>query len=388
MTGSPAATRLRFDRNELSGAFGDLGTDLPLLVGMVLAAGLDPASVLIVYGALQVATALAYRMPMPVQPLKAVAAIVITQGVSAGVLYGGGIAIGLVMLLLAVTGLLDVLARVIPKAVVRGIQAGLGLQLATLALRDYVPADGAAGYVLAAAAFALTLLLLGNRRVPPAPIVVALGVAYALLLHVDARELVAGVGLRLPVARVPTGAEIVTGLVVLALPQIPLSLGNSVLATRQIARDLFPERAPLSVRRIGLTYAAMNLVGPLLGGVPACHGSGGMAGHHAFGARTGGSVLLYGLFFLALGLGFSGGFATIVQIFPRPVLGVLLAVEALALLRLLRDQADDAGALGLALLVALAAFALPYGYVVGLVGGALLAPLVRRGRVRLWRGEG
>ena len=97
--------RLRFDRNELSGAFGDLGTDLPLVVGTVLAAGLDPASVLTVYGAMQVATGLVYRMPMPVQPLKAVAALVITQRLPAATLYGGGLAIGVTMLLLAATGL-------------------------------------------------------------------------------------------------------------------------------------------------------------------------------------------------------------------------------------------------------------------------------------------
>ena len=392
------ARRLRFDRNELSGAFGDLGTDLPLIVGMILAARLDPASVLIVYGLLQVATGLVYRMPMPVQPLKAVAALVITQRLPAATLYGGGLAIGLTMLLLSVTGLLGRLARLVPKVVVRGIQAGLGLQLAGLALRDYVPSAGPAGWALAAAAFAVTLALLGNRRLPPAPFVVLLGVLFALATSADAWRLWDGFGVALPTLRAPTWADVTTGFVLLALPQIPLSLGNSVLATRQMATDLFPERPPLSVRRIGLTYSAMNLVSPFLGGVPTCHGSGGMAGHYAFGARTGGSVVLYGLFWLGLGLFFSAGFATVVAIFPKPVLGVLLLVEALALLVLLRDLVGDGGsrlsALGsrppqavaesrepgaesgqlwLALLVALIASMVPYGYLVGMVVGTALA---------------
>ena len=376
---------LRFDRNELSGAFGDLGTDLPLIVGMVLAIGLDAASVLILYGAMQIGTALAYRMPMPVQPLKAVAAIVITQRPAAGVLYGGGLAIGVTMLALSVTGLLDWLARVIPKAVVRGIQAGLGLQLATLALRDFVPAGGPSGYLLAAAAFALTLALLGNRRFPPALPVVALGVAYALVFTLDAAAIPAAFGLALPTPRVPAWPEIAAGFVLLALPQIPLSLGNSVLATRQVARDLFPEREPPAVRRIGLTYALMNLVNPFFGGVPTCHGSGGMVGHYAFGGRTGGSVVIYGSFFLLLGLLFSSGFATLVQIFPRPVLGVLLVVEGVALLLLLRDLADEPPSFTLAILVALAAALLPYGYLVALLGGTLLAPMARSGRLRIGR---
>jgi len=107
---SPSGERrggIRFDRNELAGAFGDIGTDLPLIVGMILAAGLHSASVLIAFGLMQVVTAVAYRMPMPVQPLKAVAVIVITQKVAPDIVYGGGLAIGLLMLALSASGAID-----------------------------------------------------------------------------------------------------------------------------------------------------------------------------------------------------------------------------------------------------------------------------------------
>lgn len=374
---------LRFDRNELSGAFGDLGTSLPLIMAMTLAAGLDAPSVLVMFGVMQVATGLAYRMPMPVQPLKAVAALVITQQVPAATLYGGGLAIGATMLVLAATGVLGWLARVVPRAVVRGLQFGLGLQLSLLALRDMVPSGGVAGYALAAAAFAIVLLLLGNRRWPPALFVVALGVAWALWFAVRPDELVAGLGFTLPAPRAVGWGDVTAGFVALALPQVPLSLGNSVLATRQLAADLFPERPALPVRRIGLTYAAMNLVAPWFGGVPTCHGSGGMAGHWAMGGRTGGSVVLYGLFWLVLGLFFGGAFATVVQVFPRPVLGVLLVVEGLTLLLLARDLA--AGEFGLAVLVGLVAATLPNGYLVGMVLGVALHPLLRRGGLQFGR---
>lgn len=373
---------LRFDRNELSGAFGDLGTDLPLIVAMILAAHLHAPSVLVMFGVMQVATGIAYRMPMPVQPLKAVAALVITQKVGAATLYGGGIAIGATMLVLAATGLLGWLARVVPHAVVRGLQFGLGLQLSLLALRDMVPAGGLPGYALAAAAFAIVLLLLGNRRWPPALFVVALGVAWALAFSVRPGELAAGLGFTLPAPRAVSWADVTAGFVALALPQVPLSLGNSVLATRTLAADLFPER-PLAVRRIGLTYAAMNLVSPWLGGVPTCHGSGGMAGHFAMGGRTGGSVVLYGAFWLALGLFFGGAFATVVQVFPRPVLGVLLVVEGLTLLLLARDLAVPE--FGLAVLTGLIAATLPNGYLVAMLLGVALYPLVRRGRLLFGR---
>src|SRR6266576_5211658 len=181
---------IRFDRNELAGAFGDIGTDLPLIVGVILAAHLDSASALILFGAMQILPALRYRLPMQVQPLKAVAALVIAQKISGNVLFGGGLAIGILMLLLTVTGLIDLLARVVPKAVVRGIQFGLGLQLATLALKDYVKTDGAKGYILAAIAFALIVLLIGNRRYPAALFVIALGLMYAIVFKLNGPTLI------------------------------------------------------------------------------------------------------------------------------------------------------------------------------------------------------
>jgi hypothetical protein len=371
---------IRFDRNELAGAFGDIGTDVPLLVGVTLAAGLDGTSVLVMFGLMQIATGLAYRLPMPVQPLKAMAAIVIAQQTPAATLYGAGLAIGAVMLVLSLTGLLDWLARVVPKCVVRGIQLGLGLQLASVALGRYVQADAVAGYALAAGAFALIVVLLGNRRFPAALPVVVFGLAWAIAFELDAGQLARAFELRLPAPHVPTAGDVAAGFVLLALPQIPLSLGNSVLATRQLVHDLFPERT-VTVRRIGLTYALMNLVNPWFGGVPTCHGSGGMAGHYAFGGRTGGSVVIYGSIFVALGLCFGTGFDRIVGAFPLPVLGVLLLFEALALVWLIRDTAPVRGELPIAALVGLLAVGLPYGYVVGMVVGTVLAKLGPRVRL-------
>lgn len=373
----PSLLGIRFDRNELAGAFGDLGTDLPLIVGMALAAKLDGASVLVMFGVMQILTALRYRMPMPVQPLKAMAAIVIAQKLGGEVLYGAGLAIGLSMLVLSLTGLIDSLARVIPKSVIRGIQFGLGLQLALLALRDYVKADGVRGYWLAGAAFVLTVFLIGNRRFPAALFVIALGLVYAFFFKLDPGSIVQGVGFNLPQFHFPAWSNVLTGFVVLALPQIPLSLGNSVLATRQVAEDLFPEK-PLSLRGISLTYSLMNLINPFFGGIPTCHGSGGMAGHYAFGGRTGGSVVIYGFMYLVLGIFFGGVFDQVAGVFPLPILGVLLLFEGLALLLLVRDVAASKTDFPVVLLVGLIANGLPYGYLIGVVVGTALAHLIRK----------
>lgn len=363
--------RIRFDRHELGGAFGDMGTDFPLIAGMILAGGLDAASVLIMFGLMQAFSGLLYGLPIPAQPLKAVAVLVIAGNVAPDVLYGGGLAIGLVMLALAATGLIDWLDRLLPKAVIRGIQFGLGLTLARLALGDYVLSGGAPGFALAAAAFALVVVLSGNRRLPAAIPVIVLGVAYGFAVTPSLRDLGSAVGLALPQLRAPSPAAVVEGFLVLGLAQIPLSLGNSIFATRQLVTDLFPERR-VGARKMALTYSMMNLVNPFLSGIPTCHGSGGLAGHHAFGARTGGSVILYGGLYLALGLFLSGGFETAVHLFPLPVLGVILLFEAVALLRLVGDLAGERFGFTVAILVGLCALTLPYGFLVGLLLGTAL----------------
>ena len=371
-------TTISFNRQEWSGAFGDLGTDLPLLVGMIVAAHLDATIVFLVYGALQICTGLLYRMPMPVQPLKAVAAIVIAGGVSREVLTAGGLTIGVLMLVLALTGGLASLQRIVPVVVVRGIQLGLGLQLGRLALEKFVPQDGPWGFALAAVALAMVLVVRDKPKVPPALLVLPLGFMWAAFRWGTGPAL--GFAPPGPTVGMPTVDALRQGFLLLALPQIALSLGNSVLATRQLAMDLFPDRAPLALPRIGITYAAMNLISAPLGGIPVCHGSGGMAGHYAFGARTGGSVIIYGLFWFAAALLASADARALLALFPGPILGVLLAVEAVTLLSLVREVSGDPKGLLLALLLALIASSVPYGYAVALVGGTIVATLWLRPR--------
>ncbi|HEY4667950.1 MAG TPA: putative sulfate/molybdate transporter [Anaerolineales bacterium] len=373
---------IRFDRNELAGAFGDIGTDLPLVVGVALAAHLDGTSVLTMFGLMQILTGLRYRIPMPVQPLKAMAAIVIAQKLGGPVLYGAGLAIGITMLLLSISGLIDWLARVVPKSVIRGIQFGLGLQLATLALKEYVQADGISGYWLAGMAFVLAVIFLGNRRYPAALFLVVIGFVYAFAFKLQASSILEGVGFGLPKVHIPRWPDVLTGFLLLALPQIPLSLGNSILATRQIAEDLFPGR-PLKVRQISLTYALMNLINPFFGGIPTCHGSGGIAGHYAFGARTGGSVVIEGGLYVFIGLFFGRGFDAIVGVFPLPILGVILLFEGLALILLARGLSPSKGDLTIILLVGLIAVGLPYGYLIGMIVGVGLAYLMKRELITL-----
>lgn len=396
VTPPPLQPRLRFDRHELAGSVGDLGTDLPLMVGMILTAGLDPASVLIMFGGFQLLTGIAYGLPMPMQPLKAMAALVIAGQATAGQLYGAGLAIGAVMLLLSLTGGLTWLARAIPKPVVRGIQMGLGLTLANIALQRFLPDAHLAGlvgqstlgeqilhqwpngerllvlpgYLLALAGFVILLVGRSHQKWWAGPAVIAVGLAVTAITA-DWTVVASGVGLSLPSPHVPIWSDIAIGFLMLALPQLPLSLSNSVIATSQTVHDLFPER-PVSVRKIGITYGLVNVIAPWFSGISLCHGCGGLAGHYALGGRTGGSVVIYGSVFLVAGLFFAGSFGELAAAFPLPLLGALLAFEALTLLSLVRELAGSSRDWTIALIVALCAFGVPQGYLVGVIAGLLL----------------
>jgi MFS superfamily sulfate permease-like transporter len=75
----------------------------------------------------------------------------------------------------------------------------------------------------------------------------------------------------------------------------------------------------------------MNLVAGGLGGVPMCHGAGGMAGHIRFGARTGGAAVLLGVLLLATALLLGDSVTTLLKLCPVPVLGVILFFGGLEL---------------------------------------------------------
>jgi hypothetical protein len=364
-------TRLRFDRNEVSGAFGDIGTVFPLIIGIIMVTGLDGAWVFIAFGLMQIMTALVYGIPMPVQPLKAAAVLVITQKLSGGILCGGGLAIGIVMLVLTLTGLVDFLGKWIPKSVIRGIQMGLGLQLAMLALKEYIPSDSIAGYVLAAVAFIIIASMMGNKRFPPALIVIPIGIIYGIFFNYQPGTFQVAAHLPLPAFSIPGLEDIIAGFLALAIPQIPLSLGNSIYASRRLMQDYFPEKK-ITHRKIALTYSLMNIISPLIGGIPVCHGSGGMAGHYTFGARTGGSVFICGSLFLTIGLLSGANGIHLLSMFPTSLLGVILMFEGLALLNLVRDMTSERNDFVITLLVGICAISLPYGYAAGMAAGMLM----------------
>jgi len=261
---------------ELSGSIGDLGTFLPYVLGAVTVAGLNPASIFAGFGLFYIFCGWFYRIPMAVQPMKAASAAVLTYGITPAELAAGGLVMGLLLLLLGLTGIVDLISRITPQGVVSGIQVGLGLSLAILGL-EMVGKQPVLGWTL----LVLMLLLLQSRRLPAALLVVLVGTVAHILLNPGLSLPKISLGIHLPALVIPAAADFNRAFFMLVLPQLPMTLANAVLVTTVLSRELFGNRAArVSDRNLCLTMGAANLLAAPFGGYMMCHGSGGVAAGH------------------------------------------------------------------------------------------------------------
>jgi MFS superfamily sulfate permease-like transporter len=316
---------------ELAGAFGDLGTLIPFVVGYITVAGMDPVGVLVGFGLFKIVAGLYFKSPIPIQPMKAIGTAVIShpETVTSGAIWASGLFTGALWLLLGMSGAVTWIARITSRPVVHGLILGLGLGFV---LEGVKMAE--ADLPLAVAATVLTFVLLSRERIPAMLGLLAFGVVVALVREPALLGELGRVSFRL---RLPeftltrlAWADVVTGVLVLGLPQAALTLGNAIVATVDENNVLFPER-PLTVRMVAVDHGLMNLVGASLGGVPMCHGAGGLAGHVRFGARTGGALVILGSLVLFAGLFLGDSIQTLFKVFPSALLGVILLFGGLEL---------------------------------------------------------
>jgi sulfate permease, SulP family len=331
---------VKFDRRELAGAVADVGVLVPIAVALIVSNGLSATAVLLPAGLLYLSAAFVYGLPIPVQPLKAFGAIAIAKGLGSDEIAAGALLMGVVFVVLGRLRLLDLAARAFPKALIRGVQLTVGLLFLKIAWGLVLDppkafAEHALDPALAAAlAAAAVILAFSLRRYPVSLALVVAGLAVMVWLGADD----AAVGPS-PVS-LPSidWATLGTAFTVLVLPQLPLSFANSCLATSDAARVYFGDRAR-AVRpgKLATTFGSANLLAGALGGMPVCHGAGGLTAHVAFGARTGGAPLVMGVALLTLALGFGAGLAALLTAFPLPILAGLLATAGLLHIGLLRD---------------------------------------------------
>jgi len=312
---------------EWAGAFGDLGTLIPFVMAYIAVVKMDPFGVIFSLGASMLASGLYYKTPFPVQPMKAIGAIAATQAAQTAVItqstiYGASLVTGLAWLLLGLSGAAHHVGRWVPRSVVVGIVLGLGLGFMLEGIKMM-----SSDWLIATIGMSGTVLLLKNKTVPAMFLLLIFGVACGIVQNPDLLNSLAGLRahFRLPTITLSgiTWKDTAIGAALLALPQLPLTLGNAVIAIKEENNRLFPDH-PVTENEVATSTGVMNLLSAACGGVPMCHGAGGMAGHVAFGAKTGGAPIILGVVLLLVAFFLSGSVGVILTLFPRAVLGVIL----------------------------------------------------------------
>jgi len=344
---APAVTgRLNFSSGEWAGAFGDLGTLVPFLLAYVTVVGVAPSGMLLGFGLALVATGFYFGTPQAVQPMKAIGAVSIagaaqTATVTPEAVAVAALATGLIWLLLGVTGTAERVVRWIGRPVIIGITLGLGLAFMLQGTQLMSTAVWFAAPLLL-----LTILLLARKAILAMMLILASGIIWALLTDASMAGALAATrpGFVPPVW--PFGQvswdAVITGVILLALPQVPLTLGNAVLAPVEYSNREFPQR-PVTERKMALSTGLINTLGSFIGAVPMCHGAGGMAAQTSFGARSGGAPVILGVLLIVLALCFSESITVLLRLFPQPALGVMLFLAGVQLALGSCDFARDKG---------------------------------------------
>lgn len=388
--------RFKFDRLELAGSLGDLGTLLPIAIAMVLFNGLNALGLFLSLGVFYFISGIYFGITVPVQPMKVIGAYAIATAMSADQILASSFLMGVFLLIVGLTGAIDIIRKVTPRSVIRGVQLSTGALLISggvkfmigtskyQALQQAVEPHLSVQYlgtipislVIGAVAAIVTLLLLDNRKFPAGLIVVAGGLAVGLALGARL-DLSGGIGLNLP-ELLPFGfpgkADFTFALFALVLPQLPMTLGNAVLAYTDLSKEYFGDRSTrVTNRKVCVSMALANFFSFLLGGMPLCHGAGGLAAHYRFGARTAGSNVMIGFLFLALAVLLGDDIVGLFSLLPMSILGVLLvfAGSQLTLTIMDLDQRKDYFVATLILGITLASN-LAAGFIAGMIVAQLL----------------
>jgi MFS superfamily sulfate permease-like transporter len=331
----------KIGRHEISGSLGDMGTFIPLLVGMSITNGLDFGTALFFAGLFNIITGLAFSIPMAVQPMKAIAAVAIAEHLPLPQILAAGIWTSLIIFLLGITGLITVVDRWVPKPVIRGLQLGLGLQLiesGVRLIRDTHSIWGMDSISIGIAGFALVLIFTSSRKMPSALILFVVGLILAVVQHPEVISKVR-LGFSLPHWVPLSWQDFRISFFKAALPQIPLTTLNSVIAVCALSVDLFPAH-PAPPRKVAISVGLMNLVAGWFGGMPMCHGAGGLAGQYRFGARSSASILFLGIVKIILAVFLGSSLLSLLHVYPNSLLGVLLGISGLELSLVSTDQKE------------------------------------------------
>jgi len=358
--------KLKFDKMEFAGALGDLGTFVPIFISLVAINGINPTLTLILIVLLYIFCGFYYNLPITVQPLKAIAAIAIASGFNAFVISAAGILMGIILLLLAITGFINFLVRIFSRLIVRGIQLGVGLMLIRTSWALITkPIDSQTGLlpvkfgvsvdlIILFVSIIIMFVFLWNKRFPASTGILSFEIMVSIL---NGQANTATLQL-FPTQKfslsIPSFDSFIKAFFLLVLPQLPLTLGNAVVATKDVARKYFGKQAEkVTERSLSIGMGIANIFAGLTGGMPVCHGSSGLTAHYSFGARSGGACVIIGSLYLGLSLIFRNGVTEIFKLIPHSIIGIMLfyvGFKHASLISDLKDKKEIFIALGIAII--------------------------------------
>lgn len=313
----------RFNLEEISGAVGDYGTLIPIVLGVAIISNVNLGHMLLFFSIWYIITGLYYKMPVPVEPMKAIGVVAISEGLSSGEIAASGIILGALFLVLGFCKGMKFIQKKVPNSVIRGIQLGLALLLIKTSI-NFIVGD----YILAIICILIVILFSIANRFGKIPDVSAI---FILLIGIIVGFSIFGIPpisiMSLPNIIIPTAQDFLKGGWLLAIPQAPLTITNAILATSLLMQDLVHRE--VDPDKLSKSIGLMNLTSVPFGGFPMCHGAGGLAAQYRFGARTGGSNIMSGLILLPIALFFAS--PEFVAIIPFGVFGALLVFVAIEL---------------------------------------------------------
>ncbi|MCJ1421492.1 hypothetical protein MMC32_007856 [Xylographa parallela] len=318
---------------EMSGAFGDLGTLMPLFLGLAQNGSISVSSTLVFMGLSNIITGVYFGIPLPVQPMKAIAAVAIAGKYTPPQLASAGLFVAAIVGLLSITGLVRWFTRRIPLPIVKGIQVGTGLSL-IISAGSYIPLNLSSHTSAYLALLAILLFLFCCSIFPKVPFVLCIVLLCVPGVFLGYHNYHPYLSIWKPSVAVPSFADFRFGAVNAGLGQVPLTTLNSIIAVTYLATDLIPEVPETSATAIGCSVSLMNLVGCWFSAMPLCHGSGGLASQYRFGARSGASIIFLGFIKLLLGLLASEYAVVYSRIFWPVPLGVLLFLAGVELAKM------------------------------------------------------
>jgi hypothetical protein len=314
-----------FSIREFAGSLGDFGTLLPFTVGYIVICGFEPVGLLFGIGLTNIFLALIYKIPLPVQPKKVVGSVALSQAWSVPQVLGAGFGLGLIWVVLSFSKKLSDLLMKVPKPVVRGIQLGLAISLALSGAELMKPQ-----FILSLIVLGIGFLMLGNRYLPASIFLVLFGFIYSAYSgDIDFSSV--KLGISFPSFHFFRLEDVIYGFIYAGFAQLFLTLTNAVIATISLVHELFPERRDVTPNNLIMNMGFMNITTPFIGGMPLCHGAGGLAAQYMFGARTGGAILMEGILEIGLGLFFGSSIQALFSAFPGFITGVMLLMTSVEL---------------------------------------------------------